>query len=95
MVPDSRTESGHYRLRPLNEPQSIVVELGSDGLPAFVMQHNCRYAVDQILDTWRIDDEWWREEPVSRFYWMLALEDGRPMTVFHDLLANQWWRQSY
>ena len=95
MVPDSGTESSNHRLRPLNVPQAVHVEVGSDGKPVTVTFYNRCFTVARVLDVWRIDDEWWREDPVSRFYWLLALEDGRPMTVFHDLIARQWWRQSY
>ena len=53
-----------------------------------------RLAVERIEDVWRIDDEWWREE-VSRLYYRLLLEDGRPLIVFHDLVREQWCEQSY
>jgi hypothetical protein len=54
-----------------------------------------RMMIQQVLDGWRIDDEWWRECPLSRFYWQIALEDGRSVTVFIDLVEQRWWRQSY
>lgn len=95
MVQDSGAESGHHRLRPLNTPQAVHVETDASGRPVSVTFRNHCLVVDRVLDAWRIDDEWWREEPVCRVYWMLTLEDGRPMTVFHDLLARRWWRQSY
>jgi len=47
------------------------------------------------LDTWRIDDEWWREKPVSRLYHSVLLDDGRTVTIFHDLVADRWYGQSY
>ncbi len=95
MVPDSRAASSHHRLRPLNEPQTVLVEVDLEGWPVAVTLRNRRMAVQQILDCWRIDDEWWRERPVSRFYWQVALEDGRSVTVFLDLIERQWWRQNY
>lgn len=49
--------------------------------------------VASIEDCWRIDDEWWREKPVSRLYFEVLLEDGRRLTVFKDLLQGQWYRQ--
>jgi hypothetical protein len=48
-----------------------------------------------VQDTWRIDDEWWRERPVSRVYRRLALEDGRVVTVYEDLVSGRWAMQSY
>ena len=53
-----------------------------------------RLAVEQVEDVWRIDDEWWREE-VSRLYYRLLLEDGRPLVVFRDLVRDLWCEQSY
>jgi hypothetical protein len=51
--------------------------------------------VESVLETWRIDDEWWRERAVSRLYFSLLLEDGRTVTVYRDLVGGRWARQSY
>ena len=51
--------------------------------------------MEAVLETWRIDDEWWREMPVSRTYYLLLLEDGRTATVYHDLISGRWAKQSY
>ena len=69
--------------------------MDADGHPAVVIVRERRMVVQQILDYWRIDDEWWRERPLSRFYWQVVLEDGRSLTVFQDLLERQWWQQRY
>jgi hypothetical protein len=52
-------------------------------------------AVACIQDRWRIDDEWWRERPVSRMYYQLQLESGRVITIFHDLHGGSWCEQQY
>jgi len=89
-----------YRLRavtglsPLKEPRPIAVTAGEDGRPVAVTLAVGRLAVERIEDVWRIDDEWWREE-VSRLYYRLLLEDGRPLVVFHDLVHDQWHEQAY
>jgi hypothetical protein len=54
-----------------------------------------RIEVESIVETWRIDDEWWREKPVSRQYWRVVLEDGRVVDVYRDLVVGNWWRQAY
>jgi hypothetical protein len=95
MVQDPGAESGHHRLRPLNTPQAVHVEQDVAGRPVSVTLYSRRLEVIQVLDTWRIDEEWWREQPVSRFYWLVALDDGRPLTIFFDLIERRWWRQSY
>jgi hypothetical protein len=54
-----------------------------------------RLRVLDVQDAWRIDDEWWRERPVSRMYWQVALEDGQVLTLYDDLLVRMWFRQGY
>jgi hypothetical protein len=49
--------------------------------------------VAAIQDRWRIDDEWWRERPVSRWYYLILLDHGALLTLYHDLLANTWFEQ--
>lgn len=95
MVQNSRAASSHHRLRPLNKPQAMRVEVDSENRPSAVVMRDRRLEVQQILDCWRIDDEWWRERSLSRFYWQIVLENGRSLTVFQDLVEQQWWQQSY
>lgn len=54
-----------------------------------------RLAVESPLETWRIDDEWWRQRPISRLYWRVLLEDGRVVDLFRDLTRDRWARQTY
>jgi hypothetical protein len=54
-----------------------------------------RYAVEAVLETWRIDDEWWQLRPVSRVYYSLTLESGQTFTAFLDCLRLEWYLQSY
>jgi hypothetical protein len=81
-------------LSPLNEPRPIAVTAGDGGEPVAVVLGGRRFNVERIEDVWRIDDEWWREE-VSRLYYRLLLEDGRPLVIFHDLVRGLWCEQSY
>jgi hypothetical protein len=48
--------------------------------------------VSEILDRWRIDDEWWRKE-ISRMYFQVLLEGGQLLTIFHDLIEEGWYEQ--
>ena len=93
MVAHPRTPAGAHRLRPLREPRPIEVEADGEGRPLAVTLNDRRLAVVAVQDTWRIDDEWWRERPVSRTYYELALQDGRLVTVYQDLVNERWWRQ--
>ncbi len=47
-----------------------------------------------LHDTWRIDDEWWRDE-IARRYFVVELEGGRRLTVYHDLVGDAWYEQGY
>jgi hypothetical protein len=49
--------------------------------------------VASILDRWRIDDEWWRNE-VSRMYFQVELEGGQVVILFHDLITDRWYQQN-
>ncbi|HEU4759928.1 MAG TPA: hypothetical protein VFT91_08110 [Dehalococcoidia bacterium] len=86
--------SGPSRLRPLNRPRPLRVEADEKGRPVAVRISGRRCAVEAVLETWRIDDEWWRQRPVSRLYWRVLLEDGRTVTVYRDLVSGRWARQN-
>ena len=50
----------------------------------------------EVLDRWRIDDEWWRKE-ISRMYFhvMLAPQEAPLLlTIFHDLIGGRWFAQT-
>lgn len=83
------------RLQPLHCPRLASVEAGKDDSPLAVSLSGRRLAVESVVEAWRIDDEWWREKPVSRVYRRLALEDGRVVDVYQDLITRKWWRQAY
>ena len=98
MVAHPRAAGGPDQLRPLNRPRPLRVEAGEDGRPIAVWSASGggrRYAVEAVLETWRIDDEWWRERPVSRVYYSLLLEDGRVVTVYRELRSGRWAQQAY
>lgn len=102
MVTDTRAACGAGRpeltagrLRPLNSPQPLEVETTANGVPAGVYLSGHRCAVESVLETWRIDDEWWREQPVSRVYWRLLLENGCAVDVYRDNVSGRWYKQAY
>ena len=81
--------------RQLNQPRPLRVEAAEDGRPIAVWLSGRRHIVETVLESWRIDDEWWRERPVSLMYYSLLLDDGRTTTVYRDLVSGQWARQKY
>ena len=50
-------------------------------------------AVTLINDLWQVDDEWWRERPISRRYYQITTQDDRRLTIFRDQLNAQWYWQ--
>ena len=78
----------------LNVPREIQVTADEDGGPAFVWIRNRQRRVVHIRNTWRIDDEWWRQE-IARRYFDLELGNGSVTTVFQDLISGEWHQQRY
>jgi len=94
-VEASAAKTNGRRLTPLNRPRRIIIDTNDDGAPAAVRLANGRFSVESIVESWRIDDEWWREKTISRLYRRVLLEDGRVVDVYEDLVSGKWWRQAY
>jgi hypothetical protein len=86
--------NGPTRFRPLNTPAPLAVEADARGIPQALLWRGAYRRVTAIVETWRIDDEWWRQE-VARRYFVVELEGGRRVTIFRDLLRNAWYAQTY
>jgi len=80
--------------KPVNAPEPVQVEEDSAGLP-LVVRSPRKQAVVAIEDKWRIDDEWWRREPISRLYCCVLLASGQRLMLYKDLIKDCWYRQSY
>jgi len=48
--------------------------------------------IEAVRETWRIDDEWWRE-PVSRKYYEVLVEGGGRVVLFVDIVTQEWFVQ--
>ncbi len=92
MVEDTREKAGLSAIQPIGLPTSIDVKVDSSGFPLEVRVGHLWLAA-QVVDRWRIEDEWWRRDQVSRAYFSLLLEDERPLTLFRDLVTGKWFRQ--
>ena len=71
------------------------MEADESGEPVALLVSGQRIGVESVLERWRIEDEWWRERPVSRMYYRVILEDGRVVDLYRALLSGRWYRQSY
>ena len=93
MVAHSRAPLRTDRLRAVNEPQPVTVEVYESGDMTVGRPHGRTVGkVEAILESWRLDDEWWRES-ISRSYLELLLEGGKRVVVFQNLLTGQWFMQ--
>ena len=97
MVPPTRATVRANQLRALNKPVPIAVTTDRHGQPLDITEQGGHSSsttrVIAILDTWRIDDEWWRD-PISRSYFDITFENGRHVVVFKDLTSGKWFIQS-
>ena len=85
----------HAPPMPLNAPQPATVEAVEQvngARPYAVFRRGRWRRVTAILDEWRVDDEWWRDE-VSRRYFAVVLETGERLTLFQDLITWEWCTQ--
>lgn len=94
MVSDPGTPAGPGRIRRLNEPLPAAVEATPQGEPQAMLSQGRYLHIRAIHDTWRIDDEWWREE-IARRYFAVELESGRRLTIYQDLISKAWYAQGY
>jgi hypothetical protein len=73
------------------QPMDVVVR---DGKPAMVRIRRRPLRIKEVLNIWRIDEEWCRKA-VTRLYFLLEFESGMRLTVFHDLEKDSWYRQNW
>ena len=101
MVAPARAPLRTDRLRTLNEPQLVAVDLDQSGTPQTVKrqlrrsggQEENAAVVETVLEMWRIDDEWWRQL-ISRRYFAVILEGGTRVVLFEDLVTHEWFMQT-
>ncbi len=95
--------NGTDRLRAVNVPQPAGVELDAGGSPAKIEMRSAEFGmrnndmqepvtIEAVRETWRIDDEWWRE-PITRTYYEVLLQGGARLVLFVDLVTLEWFVQ--
>lgn len=101
MVAPARAPLRTDRLRAVNEPQLVTVGFDESGvmtvgrpdcLPRAKRGDRTVGKVEAILESWRIDDEWWRHM-IARAYLEVILEGGKRLVLFQDLITGQWFLQ--
>jgi hypothetical protein len=87
-------EGFNSMITPLHTPRGIGVLMNSSDEPDVVTRNGRQIQVSAIMNTWRIDDDWWRDE-ISRQYFQVELKSGLIITIFHDLVSGRWYEQRY
>jgi hypothetical protein len=95
MVGHTRTTADTRRIRRLKTPGAVEVESTADGLPTRLRLAGVWQDVSLVRRPWRIDQHWWRSEPIGRDYYRVAPEDGPALTIYRDHLSGGWSRQEY
>ena len=49
--------------------------------------------ITAINDLWQVNDEWWREYPISRRYYQITTQNDRRLTIFRDGMNGNWYWQ--
>ena len=96
MVADPGAPLGARAVRAVGGPRQIWVQTDAMGQPVAVQRRGWPrpVAVERIQDRWMVQDEWWREHPIGRFYHTLLLADGRRIETYYDMLAEVWYEAS-
>ncbi|HTA05017.1 MAG TPA: hypothetical protein VK774_01515 [Solirubrobacteraceae bacterium] len=68
----------------LNLPRPAQVRIGQEGVPHQIDGR----AVEQVRESWLVEDRWWTAQPLRRRYWEVVMTSGRNLVVFHDLGAD-------
>lgn len=95
MLSSSGRTNGPDTVRRLNAPAPVRVEVDAHSSPRRVHHRGRWHGVIEIRQHYRTDDRWWTDDPVARDYFDLLLEDGRPLTLFHDRIERRWYAQRY
>ncbi|HSW59140.1 MAG TPA: hypothetical protein VLH15_12095 [Dehalococcoidales bacterium] len=94
MVQNTGTPLRLGAYKSVNLPEPIKVREDAAGLPLEVLTPR-RQIIISVEDRWRIDDEWWRHEPLSRMYYAVLFKSGQNLVIYKDLIQNEWHRQVY
>src|SRR5437667_3689592 len=80
--------NGTDRLRALNAPQRVRVELDEQRRPRVVKREaGNEKRVESFGENWRMDDEWWRQ-PIVRRYVEVVLEGGGRVVLTPPLVVH-------
>jgi hypothetical protein len=93
MVADPGAAMGAGAVRALGDRRAIWVQTDAMGQPVAVQRRGWPrpIAVARVQDRWMVEDEWWREQPIGRFYHSMLLENGQRIEAYYDMPAGRWY----
>ena len=81
-------------MKAVNTPRPLDVQTNRHGDPVAAQQRGWpRRRVVRVQDCWRIDEDWWRETPISRLYYLVESDGEMLLTLYHDLAADASFEQ--
>lgn len=80
----------HTVPRTLNLPRAVRVKMGPGGVPRTIEGRR----IEQVRESWLVEDRWWTGRPLRRRYWEVVSARGRNLVVFHDLCSGGWFTQA-
>ena len=90
MVQDAGEALHAGAFKPLKLAEPIVVEEDPPRPAGWDRQ-----VIAAVEDNWRLDDERWPSEPLSRIYSNVLLPSGQRRVIFKDLTVRHWYRRCH
>ena len=63
-----------------------------DEIPDHFSWHQSEHRIEEILEIWRIDIDWWRTQK-WRTYFRLITNTGLLVIIYQDLVNEKWFLQ--
>ena len=84
-----RRPAGMTTARPgqLAAPRPIDVRQAPDGSPELIGGQ----PVEQVRESWLVEDRWWSGQPLRRRYWEVVNASGANLVVFRELPHGGWF----
>jgi protein ImuB len=98
--PEPLTPNPLLALRILRPPRALEVFCNRGHLDfvrlaatanEFPVPYRCNGRVVTLAGPWRVQGEWWRDDPLHRDYYDVQLSDGAVYHIFYDPLRQGWF----
>lgn len=80
-----------FETKGLLTPRPLRVVVRNGGYPGYVRTRSGWRAVETLLESWELTEEWWSEYPVFRTYYRVYLTGGVYKRLFFDHVVRQWF----